>query len=311
MTKKFSIFLATLIIAICTLLLIFSPEPALANPNSPPRHGSQQPAAMIRKVMPLPEQVTKIRTAMGYSTILEFQGKPLNAVLGDQDAFKIEFVGNSITIKPLFPHARSNLFIFTEFERFNCELESGSAELVDYIVSFKRKEKPPDPLDAGEASKAEPLPKPDLHTRAVQRFREVRGFKLNVISTAQSSSNDLNRSVTLIEIELSSSIAPYSFSPQSLGIKQGNHYLPIESIYLDTLSLVPGASVVHGKIAVLNQDMTSKVPLAVVFAVSDPKRKSNTLRLEVIAEPKVKKPVIEKGKGDPFYGIIPLAPQKH
>src|SRR5260221_731277 len=90
-------------------------------------------AKNLRQLQFNENQVAEIHTALGFSTILEFPSRPISAVLGDQDSFKLEYVGNSITIKPLVAHAKSNLFVFTEFERFNCTLRAGSSDDVDYV----------------------------------------------------------------------------------------------------------------------------------------------------------------------------------
>jgi hypothetical protein len=42
-------------------------------------------AASIREVKGTNRSLIPIQTALGFSTILEFQSKPLSAVLGDQD----------------------------------------------------------------------------------------------------------------------------------------------------------------------------------------------------------------------------------
>ena len=39
-------------------------------------------------------EVAPIYAALGYTTMLQFDGRPTSAILGDQDAFKIEYVGN-------------------------------------------------------------------------------------------------------------------------------------------------------------------------------------------------------------------------
>ena len=91
-------------------------------------------ANVIRRIEADEDKVALVRTAVGFSTILEFPSKPLSAVLGDQDSFKLEYVGNSITVKPLVSGATSNLFVFTEYNRFTCTLKSGAKSDVDDIL---------------------------------------------------------------------------------------------------------------------------------------------------------------------------------
>src|SRR5690606_8679065 len=83
------------------------------------------------------EKVSRVWTALGYSTVIELPSKPLQAVLGDQDAFKLEFVGQSVTLKPLLPGARSNLFIFTEWGRFPFLISTGAATHADFLVRVR------------------------------------------------------------------------------------------------------------------------------------------------------------------------------
>jgi hypothetical protein len=240
---------------------------------------------MIRKVEVDPSQVTEIHTAMGYSTILDFSEKPLSAVLGDQDAFKLEFVGSSITVKPLVSRARSNLFVFTEFERFNIQLSSGNADFVDYIVHFYEAEEnqgAPQPIDNDLGVATEPA---STHSRSqttpIHRSRSYGGITLKVVSKAKAESQIPGRATTVIDIELSSSKRSYTFSPASIGVKVGGEFIPVESIYLDTLSIGPNQPAVHGKIALLDQDQAHRGIPVVVFAVSDSTQGSKSHRLEV------------------------------
>ena len=62
----------------------------------------------------------------------------MNVVLGDQTAFRVEFINDSITLKPLRSGAKSNIFIFTDNDRFNLTVKSGSVALVDYVIRIRR-----------------------------------------------------------------------------------------------------------------------------------------------------------------------------
>lgn len=94
--------------------------------------------ASISSVEVTSENVTTVRTALGYSTMLNFDQKPTSAVIGDQDAFKVEFISNSISVKPLLPNARTNLFVFTEYGRYSFRLTCGAADAAQYSINIKR-----------------------------------------------------------------------------------------------------------------------------------------------------------------------------
>jgi hypothetical protein len=265
------------------ILAILSTFPTSSFAQTRPSHPSN-PNKMIRKVEVSPDQVTEIHTAIGYSTILDFTAKPLSAVLGDQDAFKLEFVGSSITVKPLLVHAKSNLFVFTEFDRFNIQLSSGDATLVDYIVSLTRRGEDQGEVEPSSDLATTPTESLQLQSsspreKVIQRSKKLNGIELKVVSKSETISEIPGRTATVITIELTSQRLTYAFSPASIGIKVGGRFVPIESIYLDALSIGPRLPVVHGKIALLKQDLTAGTPV-VVFAISDSKNKKAS-RLEV------------------------------
>jgi hypothetical protein len=256
------------------ILAILSTFPTSSFAQTRPSHPSN-PSKMIRKVEVSPDQVTEIHTAIGYSTILDFTAKPLSAVLGDQDAFKLEFVGSSITVKPLLVHAKSNLFVFTEFDRFNIQLSSGDATLVDYIVSLTRRGEDQGEVEPSSDLATTPTESLQLQSsspreKVIQRSKKLNGIELKVVSKSETISEIPGRAATVITIELTSQRLTYAFSPASIGIKVGGR---------DALSIGPRLPVVHGKIALLKQDLTAGTPV-VVFAISDSKNKKAS-RLEV------------------------------
>ena len=222
-------------------------------------------AKTVRTVEADESKVVLINTALGYSTIMEFTSKPLSAVLGDQDAFKIEYVGNSITLKPLLSRAQSNLFVFTEYDRFNCTLRTVAPAEVDYIVKVSAPSRGYPVL----ADSAGILPAPTrsvTHSRKVQKTAIWHGYALRVRSVAEIKGEN-SRTVTVYEVELSSKKVQYAFSAGAIGVKQSDHFIPIESLFLDSAELNPGKLPVHGKIVILNADYQPGRPLSILFAV--------------------------------------------
>ena len=95
-------------------------------------------ASQVKELKLKPQEVGVVNTAVGYSTVVQLSQKPLNVVIGDQTSFRVEFINDSITIKPLRPGAKTNLFIFTENDRFNLTIRVGPAAAVDYVVRVRR-----------------------------------------------------------------------------------------------------------------------------------------------------------------------------
>lgn len=238
-------------------------------------------ANSIRSVSVTDNEIIRVKTALGYSTILEFTSRPISAVLGDQDAFKLEYVGKSITIKPLIPRAKSNLFVFTEFEHFNCQIVTGPSESVDYIIRIRAKEPSIEGYTVSHTG-AEPVGKTtSMVMTRIQKTGSYDGFSVTVTSTLKSRGPQNPRSVMLIEFDLRTKKKPYAFQPASLGVKQSGRFINLESMYLDHLEITPGGQSVHGKIALLAQDFNSSKPVTLVFAVPDRKSEEKTHRIEV------------------------------
>jgi hypothetical protein len=260
----------------------------------------QSLARSVRSVEADDSNVIVVNTAIGFSTILEFQAKPISAVLGDQDSFKLEYVGNSITIKPLVNRAKSNLFVFTEYERFNCQVVTVPAAQVDYIVRIRAKMKAY-PVQVDGAPPQAQEPQDNLVTKPVGKSTSYGGFTLTVISSSHARDLSNPRSVTLIDFALSSKRSPYSFGAGSVGVKQAGKYLDIESVYLDGLKLTPGAPPIHGKLALLSQDFKARLPVTLVFAVPASNKSQGSHRIEVstasaVVKVQESKKTDEKGK---------------
>jgi hypothetical protein len=260
-------------------------------------------AASIREVKGTNRSLIPIQTALGFSTILEFQSKPLSAVLGDQDGFKLEYVANSITLKPLIAGAKSNLFVFTDSGRYNFSIQAGTSSSVDYIVTIK----PPE--DSSQSSGIAHKETDPYRVVTVNRKASAQGFTLQVNQLKIARELNNPRTASLIEFEISSANENYPFQVSSFGIKQNGKFISAESIYLDQLSVKPGQSV-RGVIAVLNQEWKSSSPIFVIFAVSklnSKTKKQETYRIEVSANPQ-NHPFKKKGEKN---GEIDLFPKAH
>ncbi len=218
-------------------------------------------ASPIREVTPNSSKLIPIHTSLGYSTILEFQEKPVSSILGDQDAFKLEYVGNSITLKPLFHSAKSNLFIYTGFDRFNFAITTTPPPNTDYVVRIiKSKDEKPSNSSAPEITQSP-------YTVIPFNLKSSRsGFTLKVqeLDLARDIKNP--RSASLIKFDLASNGEDHQFVPASFGLKQEGKFLDVEGIYLEKMTTSKKQSPTTGVIAVLNQQWKRSTPLTLVFA---------------------------------------------
>src|SRR3990167_893132 len=88
----------------------------------------------VRRVPVQGDQIVTVRTSLGIATIIQVPDRPNSVVCGDQDAFKVEYLDQAITIKPISRGAKSNLYIYTDWKRYNVELVSGSEVAANYVV---------------------------------------------------------------------------------------------------------------------------------------------------------------------------------
>lgn len=244
-------------------------------------------ASTIREVHGGGDKLIPVHTALGFSTILEFQTKPVSSVLGDQDGIKLEYVGNSITLKPLIGGSRTNLFVYTEFDRFNFSIQTGSSSVVDYILKIK----PMD--DKKEAEVIAPNAQEPFKILHFNRRNTASGFILKLLQLKINRDSNDPRAASLIEFELGSSKATYDFQSASIGVKQSGKYLSVESLFLESTQVSPRSHPIRGVIAILNQEWNQKLPVTLVFATkpndSKSSSKNKTVRLEVTVTPQMTK----------------------
>lgn len=91
-------------------------------------------SSRVRKIEVKADQIVSVKTAIGVATIIQVPDRPTSLVVGDSEAFKIEYLDQAITIKPLRSNAKSNLYIYTDWRRFNVQLVTGPETAADYVV---------------------------------------------------------------------------------------------------------------------------------------------------------------------------------
>jgi hypothetical protein len=102
-------------------------------------------SSRVRKLHLKRDEIAQVHTALGIATLIQVPDRPTSVVLGDTNAFKVEYLENAITIKPLSHSSKSNLYIYTEGRRFNVSLVTLPLPSADYIVYLEPDVSAPDP----------------------------------------------------------------------------------------------------------------------------------------------------------------------
>ena len=83
--------------------------------NMTPSHAGQR----VRHVAVQGDEIITVRTSIGIATIIQVPDRPNSVVVGDQESFKVEYLDQAITIKPLSQGVKSNLYVYTDWKRYN------------------------------------------------------------------------------------------------------------------------------------------------------------------------------------------------
>ena len=198
--------------------------------------------ARVRTVEVKKDQIVTVRTALGVATIIQVPDRPNSLVVGDQSAFKVEYLDQAITIKPLHGSARSNLYIYTDYRRFNVQLVSGPEISADYVVYLEN-------------------PQEKVKSAAIG-WRSYRNHLKNealVLETKRLASTA--DGVLLIEFEVRSEIKE-KFRPDWLWLTQSGITRPIHSLALSGQD-VGGDRSIKGVMQVLKSDASTAEPLRI------------------------------------------------
>lgn len=194
--------------------------------------------ARVRRVEATQDQIVTIRTALGIATIVQVPDRPNSIVVGDQAGFKVEYLDQAITIKPLRGGAKSNLYIYTDYRRYNVQLVTGAEASADYVVYLDN-----------------PKPKPEkntVHWTPIGRLASVDGATLSVKRVARTSDG-----ILLIEFSL---VAREKLDPKWIWLTQGEATRPIQNLFLSTLGAKELAT---GTIQILQSDVDVSNPLKI------------------------------------------------
>lgn len=203
----------------------------------------------VRKVYAEKDQIVNVRTAIGVATIIQVPDKPNSVIVGDMNAFKVEYLDTAITIKPLSSRAKSNLYIYTDYRRFNVQLVTGAEASADYVVYLEN-----------QKSKT-PVKRPG------DRASSVRWKDLSRTLTNEATTFTTNRigkgpgGVLFIDFTLKSSKFE-KMDPAVFWITQRNVTRTIHGLILSSLSITPKAPA-RGTIEILRSDLIENEPLRI------------------------------------------------
>jgi len=203
---------------VCLFLILLSICPLFA-------HAEIASGRQVRKIQLKRDDIALVRTAVGIATIIQVPDRPTSVVLGDTNAFKVEYLETAITIKPLNHSSKSNLYIYTEARRFNVSLVTASQGAADYIVY----------LDS-ERQSLQP-PKEQWQKFSVEKSNgalKVSIRRLGIVAD-----------FLALEFSLSSK-KEMNFGPEWIWITQNGKTIPVQGLNLSGVKISPKIEILGG-----------------------------------------------------------------
>lgn len=180
--------------------------------------------AKVRTVEVVSDQVVTVRTSLGIATIIQVPDRPNSVVVGDQDAFKVEYLDQAITIKPLTMGAKSNLYVYTDWKRYNVELVSGPQSQADYVVY----------LASPKTKKSSENP---VQWRKFRNSLKNENIFLQVVRIGR-----FRKDLLFVEFTLSTS-SSVKISPEWFWATQNGESVPIQNLVFSGLDVSPKKTV--------------------------------------------------------------------
>jgi len=190
----------------------------------------------VRRVIVSGDQIVTVRTALGIATIVQVPDRPNSVVVGDQDAFKVEYLDQAVTIKPLQPKAKTNIYIYTDWKRYNVELVSGLESVSDYVVYLEN-------------------PKEKLEGTAIKWIEYKKNCLNSDIFWETKRVSKLQNGILQIEFYFTSE-KKQKFNPSWIWLTQGRKTKPIHNLILSSLELSPGINL-QGVLQIMASDIES------------------------------------------------------
>ena len=197
----------------------------------------------VRRVPVLPDQIVTVKTALGIATIIQVPDRPNSLVVGDNEAFKVEYLDQAITIKPLHGGAKSNLYIYTDYRRFNVQLITGAESASDYVVY----------LDIPKEKEMSKQTKPSLFWTRFHNSLKSESVSFDVQRLGRTKDG-----VLIVEFKLRS-LVKEKIDPKWFWLTQDGGTIPIHRLILSRLD-VDRKNSVDGMIQVLKSDLSTSKP---------------------------------------------------
>jgi hypothetical protein len=208
-------------------------------------HDAQAENTRVRKLALESDQIAQVKTALGIATIIQVPDIPNCVVVGDSEGFKVEYLDQAITVKPLYSGAKSNLYIYTDYRRYNVQLIAGSQDQANFIVYLEP---------------AKSLKKKGNPVRVIEpRLTGIRWWKLykrlnydDLVFTLKRVGLSSNE-VILFEFQIGSQ-KPTEIKPSSFTLKQKGDLVTIHNLFLSNLK-IDSKTPVSGTIEILKSDL--------------------------------------------------------
>jgi len=196
----------------------------------------------VRRISVDNDQIVPVQTAIGIATIIQLPERPNSVVIGDQDSFKVEYLDKAITVKPLHGQAKSNLYLYTDWKRFNVQLISGSQSSADYVVYLDPKKETP---KAGASN-----------VKWTSYRNKLSSSYFSVETKRIGRTRD---GVILLEFAVTSTVED-SFNPEWIWITQNKKVHPIQQLFLSK-TRVNATSPIQGVMQLIAADLDYSQPL--------------------------------------------------
>ncbi len=196
----------------------------------------------VRHVEVEGDQVVTVRTSPGVATIIQVPDRPNSVVVGNMDSFKVEYLDQAITIKPLVRDVKSNLYVYTDWRRFNVELISGSQDQADYVVYLEN----PSPKKVIGKNQ---IP---IRWKAFSNSLKNDGLSLEVRRVGRLGNT------RLVEFQIKGQ-SKLRFLPEWIWVTQGGQTRPLQNLFLSGVEV--GRQSISGLIELNQSDFSGKGPL--------------------------------------------------
>jgi len=214
--------------------------------------GTEAEAKSLRVVHLSDKDMETVLVEPGYSTLIKFDSHPEPGLIGDQDAFKVEYMKNMVAIKPLVGKGQTNLFLFTKDGQFNFQLVAGRGRH-DNIVYVQ---------SGGSGGGGIAAPKPavlvdDLLTRKLGKSVSRGRLKLVLESVA----TPISRTTLVLHILIEQGESAAKIEPKMLKLTQGGREIGVENVFLESSAGKAGVVSLRGLLLIRSQAVHPHEPL--------------------------------------------------